>query len=390
MKRTYLIALLLAVSAFSYGQNRVESVLNEIEQNNPALKAASAEVDEEMLANRSEALLANPEVEFNYLLGAENIGNRHDVRVSQSFDIPTVTGMRARKTEYKNDLSRLKYESERLSIIQEARALCVDLAYYNSLLNELTTHLSASNSLVGSYEKRLKAGDATVLDLNKAKLHLASVQGELNMAEAGRQSSLSRLKALNGGKEIAFDATCEEIMESLPSDFETWFAEASEKNPVLEYVRKELELGRKQLAIDKASRLPDLTVGYMSEIRTAEKFRGVTLGVSIPLWSGANKVRQSRAGVVAAETRLNAAENDFFHQLQDRYRQASLMKANSEMMRSSLSGTDNREFLISALKKGEISMIDYLVEYDLYYEALKQTLEAERGYLHSLAALKVF
>ena len=390
MKRIYLITILLAASVGSHGQNRVDSVLKDIEHNNPALKAASAEVDEEMLANRAEALLSNPEVEFNYLLGAENIGNRHDVRVSQSFDIPTVTGMRARKTEYKNDLSRLKYESERLSILQEARGLCVDIAFYNSLLAELTNHLSTSNSLVGSYEKRLKAGDATVLDLNKAKLHLTAVQGELNMTDAARQSSLSRLKALNGGNEIAFDATCEEIMESLPADFETWFAEASEKNPVLGYVRKELELGRKQLAIDKASRLPDLSVGYMSEIRTVEKFRGVTLGVSIPLWSAANKVKQSKAGVVAAETRLNAAENDFLHQLQDRYRQASLMKTNSDMMRSSLSETDNREFLVSALTKGEISMIDYLVEYDLYYDALKQTLEAERGYLHSLAALKVF
>ena len=35
-------------------------------------------------------------------------------------------------------------------------------------------------------------------------------------------------------------------------------------------------------------------------------------------------------------------------------------------------------------------MIDYLVETDLYYEALEATLEAERDYRHALASLNAF
>ena len=66
------------------------------------------------------------------------------------------------------------------------------------------------------------------------------------------------------------------------------------------------------------------------------------------------------------------------------------MKDNSEMMRSSLKETDSREFLLSALSKGEISMIDYLVEIDLYFEALEATLEAERDYRHALASLTAY
>ena len=51
---------------------------------------------------------------------------------------------------------------------------------------------------------------------------------------------------------------------------------------------------------------------------------------------------------------------------------------------------DSRSFLLSALTEGEISMIDYLVEIDLYYDALEQALAAERDYRHALAALTVF
>ena len=52
--------------------------------------------------------------------------------------------------------------------------------------------------------------------------------------------------------------------------------------------------------------------------------------------------------------------------------------------------TVSRSFLLSALTEGEISMIDYLVEIDLYYDALEQALAAERDYRHALASLMVF
>ena len=58
------------------------------------------------------------------------------------------------------------------------------------------------------------------------------------------------------------------------------------------------------------------------------------------------------------------------------------------MMRSSLAETDNRDFLLTALTKGEISMVDYLVETDLYYETLQRTLETERDYRKAVASLQ--
>ena len=387
MKRIYLIIFIITSTIYSYGQSSIDGVLREVEANNPGLKAAAEEVEAQRMANRSEALLENPEIEFNYLWGAEGIGGRHDLRVSQSFDIPTLTGMKSGRANYLDDLAFLGYKARRQEVLLEAKLCCIDLVCCNAMLSELRTHLAQAKTLVESYEKRMKAGEATILDLNKARIHQTSVQGKVSRTEVERQSLLSRLKTLNGGLDIAFDATDYDLGDDLPADFETWFALAAEKSPMLGYVRKEVLLGQKQLAIDRTARLPELSVGYMSEIRTAEKFRGVTLGVNIPLWSGAAKVRQSRARVAAAESRQIAAEQEFYYKLSDLYNQAASLKANSEMMRASLRETDSREFLLSAQTKGEISMVDYLVETDLYYEALEQTLEAEREYQHALANL---
>ena len=390
MKHILLIVIAVQVSICSFGQSTVKNVLREIEKNNPGLKAAAAEVEAERLAGKAETILANPEVEFNYLWGAENLGGRHDLRVSQAFDIPTLTGMKAGKAERIGELASLKYKNERQAVLLEAKNACIDLIYCNAILSELKTHLTQSNTLVSSYEKRMKAGESTVLDLNKARIHLTAVQGEANRTEVERQTLLSTLRSLNGGKEIDFEALSYDLDDSIPGDFETWFVDASQRSPLLAYVRKQVELEDRQLAIDKASRLPELAVGYMSEIRTQEKFRGVTVGVNIPLWSAGNKIRQSRARLTAAKERRNAAEQEFLFDLRNQYAKAYSMKENSEMMRISLKDTDSREFLLSALSKGEISMIDYLVEIDLYYEALEATLEAERDYRHALASLTAY
>ncbi len=384
-----LLALYIcAATAFAASaQTSTETILRQIEANNPQLKAAAAEADAEKIENRSRVLLENPEFEFNYLWGADGIGNRRDFRVTQAFDVATLTGMKSRQVAGQNEMSALRYKSERLNVLLEAKHACIDLIYYNALKAELSTHLEQAQTLVTSFEKRLKAGGANVLDLNKAKVHLTTVRGQISQVEVERQTLMATLKSLNGGQDVALEDCDYGLAENLPADFDSWYESASQKNPVLEYVRQEVTLGQKQLSIDKTAWVPELTVGYMSELTTADKFRGVTVGVNIPLWSNANKVKQSRAKIAAAESRKVAAEQQFYFDLLVQYNRAASLKANSELMRASLSETGSRDYLLTAQSKGEISMIEYLVETDQYYEALEQTLTAERDYHQALAQL---
>ena len=388
-KRIFSLALaaLSALCLDASAQNSIGDILRSVETNNPRLKAAAAQVEVDKRDNRSTALLDSPEFEFNYLRGADGIGNRHDVRVTQGFDIATLTGMKSSQVKGLDSLSTLKFKAERLEVLLEARQTCIDLVYCNALKAELDTHLSQAEKLVASYEKKFKAGDANVLDLNKAKIHLTAVRGQVSEIEVERQSLLAKLKSLNGGQEIVLDDVAYDASEVLPADFKTWYETAAAKNPALAYARQEIQVNRKQLSIDKTAWLPELTVGYMSEITSADKFRGVTVGVAIPLWSNANRVKKAKAQTVAAASRAEAAESRFFLELEAQYNKAASLKENSELMRTALSETDSRDFLLAAQAKGEISMIEYLVETDQYYEALERTLEAERAYHQALALL---
>ena len=374
-----------AISASA--QTSTEAILRQIEENNPLLKAAAADVEAEKLENRSGAILENPEFEFNYLWGADGIGNRRDFRVTQAFDVATLTGMKSRQVAGLNELAALQYKAERLNVLLEAKQACIDLIYYNALKAELNTHLEQAQTLVSAFEKRLKAGGANVLDLNKAKVHLTTVRGQISQLEVERQTLLAKLKSLNGGNDITLDDSAYDLSDDLQADFDSWYTSASLKNPVLQYIRQEVAVGQKQLSIDKTAWVPELTVGYMSELTTADKFRGVTVGVNIPLWSNANKVKQSKARIAAAESRKAAAEQQFYFDLLAQYNRAASLKENSELLRASLSETDSRDYLLTAQSRGEISMIEYLVETDQYYEALEQTLTAERDYHQALALL---
>ena len=173
----------------------------------------------------------------------------------------------------------------------------------------------------------------------------------------------------------------------LPGEFETFFEEASEASPAINYVKQEMDVKSRQLGLDRTAWLPDLTVGYMSEIAQPEAYRGLTLGVSIPLWSNASKVRRSKVELDAARSRKDEAVHSFYYDMLSEYRMAQGLKDIAMEYRAGLDKADNREFLMKAEGQGEISIIEYITEIDLFYENLEKTLEAERDYQQALASL---
>lgn len=370
-----------------YARNNIKEILSSIEENNTTLKTLREEVKAQQLGNRTGIYLADPELEFNYLWGRPgNVGSRKDFSVRQTFDIPTVTGMKSRLADDKNRLVDLQYKSDRLNILLEAKQYCIDLVYYNALRKELELRLRHARTIAEAYQERLDQGDVNVLEYNKIQLNLSTIQGELSRVNIERNILLSNLKRLNGGIAIVFE---DDHFENtpLPVDFETWYTSAEENNPVLQYVRQEIEVSRKEVKLSKASGLPDFSVGYMSENTTGQNYKGISFGISVPLWGNKNRVKQARANVVAAEARQVENKQQFYDQLRNLYTRADGLKQTADNYRKSLTALNNTELLMKALNAGEISLLDYIVEIGLYYNTVNQTLAAERDFEKAQADL---
>jgi outer membrane protein TolC len=205
-------------------------------------------------------------------------------------------------------------------------------------------------------------------------------------ATVEQQAALQALQRLNGGLAVTLDDDSY-TGATLPNSFEAWFEAATPKSPVLEAVNEEVALRKREVGLAQATNWPALSTGYMSERVTGETFQGVTLGLSIPLWGNKNRTRQAKAAVRAAESKQADMRLQLYAHLQSVYDRAAGLQDIAATMRKSLLTLNNTELLQKALDAGEISLLDYLVEVALYYDAVARALEAERDFEKATAEL---
>ncbi|NLJ00900.1 MAG: TolC family protein [Bacteroidales bacterium] len=387
MKQLIISVFTLLVSLSLHAQQDINAVLASIEENNTTLQASRETMEAQKLANRTGIYLSNPEVEFGYLWGdPATIGKRTDFSVTQSFDLATLTGRKSSVANEQNVLAEWEYKMERMNILLEAKRYCIDLIYYNALLQELDLRLKHAETIAAGYEERLKRGDVSLLEYNKARLNLSSAQGEISRVEVERSSLLEQLKRLNGGEAISVESVEFEPL-LLPPRFDDWYLSAEEQSPALAYIRQQVAIEKQQVALSKAMNLPTLTAGYLSEKVVGETYQGFTVGVSIPLWENKNQVKQARAAVKAAESRVEDGKQQFYSGLQLLYNRTAGLKTTAENYRQSLEMANSSELLKKALDAGEMSLLEYVLEMGLYYDTVNRALEAERDYQLAYAEL---
>ena len=379
--------MVLLASISLNAQSSVETALKAIEENNNTLKALKETTKSQKLENKTGIYLSNPEVGFNYLWGnPSTIGNRTDFSISQAFDIPTITGMKNKIADERNSLAEWQYKAERMNILLEAKQYCIELIYFNALKKELDIRLQHAQTIASGYQNRLNSGDANILEYNKAQLSLSATTGEIARIDVERNALLSQLKRLNGGLDIVMD-DYQFNQKQLPLNFDDWYLQAEQKNPILAYIKQEVVVSQKQVSLNRAKGLPTFSAGYMSENVVGQRFQGLTMGVSVPLWENKNRVKQAKSAVVAAQARQTDSKQQFYNQLQIQYNRALGLKNTAESYRKSLVMANSTELLKKALDAGEISLLNYMVELGLYYNMVNQTLEAERDYQKALAEL---
>jgi outer membrane protein TolC len=386
-KLLFITILLVCAASGAQAQSGYDAVLRQIEANNTSLAALREQTEARKIGNNTGIYLSDPEVEFNYLWGSPRfIGNRIDIAVRQYFDFPTAYGLRGRIAGLQSANAELAYKAERINVLLSAKQACVELVYYNALAGEYAARLQNAERIAEANKTRFEKGDATILEYNKAQLNLANAQAETARIEAERTALLSELKQLNGGKDISFTDTAYPV-NLLPADFEGWYKTAENENPVLRYISGQIEIERQQANLNRAMSLPKFSLGYMSEKSEGERSQGVTIGISIPLWENKNRVREAEAQARAAKSALEDNKVQFYNQLQALYSRAAALRQNAQKLRQALSVYNNEPPLKKAREAGEISLIDYLLEIEYYYDAMDRVLESERDYQKAFAEL---
>jgi outer membrane protein TolC len=377
MKKAILITAIV-VSGFNlFAQNTVDNVLTEVEKNNTTLSAYRKSIDAEKIGNKTGLTPQNPEVEFNYLWGNPSaIGNRTDFSIRQSFDFPTAYSYKNQISNLKNEQAEMEYKKQRNEVLYQTRLVCVKLTYYNALNVELSKRHANALIVAEAYKTKYSTGDVGILDFNKAQVNLLNISKELENNQIERNALLSELATLNGGNVINFTDSLFSL-QTIPADFEQWYAQTEANNPLLQWVKQEIAISEKQVKLNTANSLPKFYGGFMSEKVVGQQFQGVTVGITIPLWENKNTVKYAKAQTIAMQSIEANAKLQFYNNMKALHTKAISLQTNVTDYRSKLAMYSNSELLEKAFNKGEISLTEYMYELSLYYESVFKLLEME-------------
>lgn len=400
MNRLYNLSRNAALSAIafvsmtfvSWAQNSAEVVLASVEKNNPELQALRKRTESEKYGFKAERMVEAPEVGFDYLCGSPaDIGTRKDISVTQSIDIATISGTKGKIAKSESELSDMQFNVRRQEILLQAKLLYINIIYCNAVGAELERRLERSEKVESVYRDMQVRGETDMIEVNKAHLAYLAQRNALARNKMEAEGFRLELQRLNGGEPLEINDLSYVRRDMLPADFDTWYKEVADRSPEIRAARQNVKVNEAVARGIKMSSCPTITAGYMAELVKGSNFRGLTLGLSIPLWSARSKTRQANLSCEASRLEVKDVEASEYSALRSLYEKASGLKDLSDELALSLAVSDEAMSMTEKkFNEGEISLMDSIMELSLYYSVVDESLAASKDYDLALAELNAW
>ena len=386
MKRFLIAVSLVLMASAARAEGSIGNVLKQIAQNNLTLKALHHDNEAEVLDIKAANAPDGLSVEYSPFFRSGYSGvAQSELVVSQEIQFPTKYADRNKQANLQKAVGGKVYEKNRRDILLEAQLLCVDVIRLNKTLAMLEQRLKNSEALRQMYEKRMEAGDANILEVNKVKLDCMEVQTLVSEAQNERMLLLQQLAELNGGKPVAIDDV--EIPKFQPiTDFESYKALALASDADIQMAETMLQSADMNVKMQKREWLPNISFGYRRNTEQKEAVNGVLVGVSFPLYSNSKNIRAARERRQSAQLQVEQARSTAESQLRSGYQQLVglqqvLDHSDVKMMQESI------ELFSKALQQGEINALEYYTEVNSIYEKLQRHIDVHTQSAKLLAAL---
>ena len=377
MKRFILTIALLSSALVAGAQTSIEEVLRSVETNNKELQANRQMVTAQKLEAKLDNNLPDPTVTYSHLYGnKEGMGFTGELVASQSFDFPSLYMQRNKLSKQKGENYDRQGEEVRQQILLQAKEACLDLIFLNQQKNLLDIRRKSAEQLAALYQQRLEQGDANILETNKIELELLNVRNEVRMNEAARVNKQRELEMLNGGIAIQLTDTAYEVVELDRRLLSLQSAKA---------------VSSRQISVNKTMGLPSFELGYrMNPSSGGERFNGFLVGISIPLFSNRNNVKQAKAQNLYTDLQLESTMTAVENELLQLYNQSVALKTSIDEYGEVLESQNNLALLNKAIQAGQISMIEYFVDVTTLYQSMQNHMQLQNEYQKVMAQLYKF
>lgn len=356
----------------------IDKVLLEVAENNRELQAYSSLMQSNKLELKSNNNLPDPQVGGYYLLfGDHDGGDYSEFQVSQSFEFPTVYGVRKGLIELKQNGLELEYAAKRQEILLLATKYCYELLFLNKKLIVEQQRVDQAKKVYDQINELFEKDQVGILELNKAKVSWMQEQFKVEEIKTDRKSTLLQLEALNGGEEIAFDQAEYVADLDLPSSSSLWEQKMA-SDPALKNLKQQEAVALQAVKLSKNKSLPNLTAGFNTQGVSGAYYSGLYAGLSIPLWSNKNKVKAAESHLEYQQAFSSATSARMHAVFEKDYNDYQVLYAKYQEYAATLEGLGSDTLLLKAYELGEISFIEYHMELLFYREAYNDMLNMEK------------
>ncbi len=279
---------------------------------NPKLASASFEVRIAEAKTLQAGLLPNPEagIEIEEFAGS---GNRDGFKESQTTlqlsQLIEMGGKRLARVQVSNlqgSLAAWDYETQRIAIFVQTTLAFIDVLTAQEQLRLAEESHTLSTQIYGTVAKRVKIGKVAPLEKTKAAIERANAKITLENAKRHLAAARKQLASVWAGSSPQFEVAVGEMdaVGNLPA-FEH-IEQLVKQNPDVARWAMEMEHRLAVLALERARRVPNLTVSVGLQQFQADNDTAFAVGVSMPL----PFYDRNQGGILAARYGIAKARQD--------------------------------------------------------------------------------
>lgn len=254
-------------------------------------------------------LLPNPVIRFD----SEDISSRSNgpgarfesIRISQLFETGGKRPARRLAASLGQESAKQDYAARQLDLIANVANVFLDVLSGQERLQLALASQELAQKVVDTAAKRVKAGKAPPIEETRAKVAFATADIEVAQAQRDLISFRKQLSLLWGKSEPVFEQVTGNLETFIDIPDYTSLESSLQKNPLAQRSQKNLEQREALLKLERARRIPDVTVnaGIRRYDHGIPEDTTALIGLSIPL----PLFNRNQGNLMAAQQRVNKA-----------------------------------------------------------------------------------
>ena len=315
-----LIALLLVGNSARAQENvqtnfTLEGAISYGLKNNGSIKSAQFEIERLKVLKKASTNIAKTDVGFEYgnLNGFET---DHAFSIEQKFQFPTVYGKQSSLAKVAIETGEINKLITENDLVKEIKLTWYQLSYLKEVHNLLEYQLGLYLQFLRAASLRYEVEAGTLLEKVTAEAKVTEIETALAINNADLIISKSHLQRLLSAPDLV------DINPDFSSKKELNITIAGDllaNNPTINLLMSTINLMEKEVELNKAKLLPELSLGYYNQsiignhtkngaesfYNNSQRFSSVQATISIPIWFKSDKAR-----IKASKLSIEKAEAD--------------------------------------------------------------------------------